>query len=90
MQQPDEPSSDGTQPSAVSPVTTLTPRERQVAALIAEGLLNKEIAGRLMLTEGTVADHVERILRALRLRNRVQVAVWAVEQGLRGRVNGTC
>ena len=60
----------------------LTPRERQVAALVAEGLSNADIAKRLVLEPGTVANHIAHIMRALRMRSRVQVAVWAVEQGL--------
>ena len=66
----------------VPAVTAITPREREVAALIAEGLTNAEIARRLVLTSGTVSNHLSHIMRALGLRNRVQVAVWAVEQGL--------
>lgn len=64
-------------------VGTLTPREREVAALIAEGLSNAEIARRLTVTKGTVANHLAHIMRALRVRNRVGVAVWAVEHGVR-------
>lgn len=63
----------------------LTPREREVAALVAEGLTNQEIATRLVLTSGTVANHVSSIQKRLGARNRVQVAVWAVERGLRAR-----
>jgi DNA-binding NarL/FixJ family response regulator len=65
------------------PLDTLTPREREVAALVAEGLTNAEIARRLTITPGTVANHIEHIMRALRVRGRVHVAVWAVRQGLR-------
>jgi DNA-binding NarL/FixJ family response regulator len=60
----------------------LTPRELEVAALVAEGLTNAEIAQRLALTRGTVGNHIGHILRALGLRNRAQVAAWAVQQGL--------
>ena len=60
----------------------LTQREQEVAALVAAGLTNAEIAERLGLTAGAVASHVEDILRKLGLRNRVQIAVWAVEHGL--------
>lgn len=66
----------------VEELARLTPREREVAILIAEGLTNAEIAQRLTLVEGTVANHVEHVLRKLRLRSRTQVAVWAVEHGL--------
>ena len=60
----------------------ITRREREVATLVAEGLTNAEIAHRLTLVEGTVANHVEHILRKLKLRSRTQIAVWAVEHGL--------
>ncbi len=72
-----------TMPPATAPsMGALTPRERKVAALIAEGLTNAQIARRLTITPGTVANHVEHILRATGVRCRVQVAVWAVRQGL--------
>lgn len=70
------------QPSEPAP-SVLTPRECEVAALVAEGLSNAEIAERLMLTSGTVGNHVAHIMRRLGARNRVVVAVWAVEHGLR-------
>ena len=59
-----------------------TRRQQEVAACIAEGLSNEEIAQRLVLTPGTVANHVEHILRRLDLRGRTQIGVWAVERGL--------
>ncbi len=63
-------------------IARISRREREVAVLIAAGLSNAEIARRLVLVEGTVANHVEHILRKLKLRGRTQVAVWAVEHGL--------
>jgi DNA-binding CsgD family transcriptional regulator len=60
----------------------LTPRQRELAAWVAAGLGNEEIAERLSVTPGTVANHLEHILRRLDLRNRTQIAVWAVERGL--------
>jgi DNA-binding NarL/FixJ family response regulator len=60
----------------------LTPRQREIAALVAEGLTDAEIAGRLRIAEGTVNRHVHLALGALGLRNRVQLAVWAVLHGL--------
>jgi DNA-binding NarL/FixJ family response regulator len=63
-------------------LTTLTPREREVAALVAEGLTNAEIARRLVLSPGTIANHIEHSLRALGVRGRVGLAVWAVKQEL--------
>lgn len=64
------------------PVDTLTVREREVAALVAQGLTNIEIAARLVITPGTAANHIARIMRVLGARSRVHVAVWAVEHGL--------
>ena len=63
-------------------ITALTPREREVDALVAEGLTNVEIAERLDLSPGTVANHLAHSMRALGGRSRVDVAVWAVERGL--------
>jgi DNA-binding CsgD family transcriptional regulator len=60
----------------------LTPRQREVAALIALGLSNDQIAERLVLSPGTVANHVEHILRRLSVRSRTEVAALAAEIGL--------
>ncbi|MEV0967096.1 ATP-binding protein [Microtetraspora glauca] len=54
----------------------LTPRESQVAELIADGLSNRELAERLMIAERTADTHVENILAKLRMSSRVQIAAW--------------
>ena len=58
----------------------LTARERQVAALIAEGLTNVEIAARLKMADRTADAHVEHIRNKLGLRSRSQIALWAHER----------
>jgi len=64
-------------------ITALSPRERQVAALLADGLTNRQIAERLVVTERTVAAHIEHILDKLGFASRHQVAAWATDNGLR-------
>jgi predicted ATPase/DNA-binding CsgD family transcriptional regulator len=56
------------------PLGALTPRERDVAALIAQGLTNKEIATRLVISRRTAEGHVENIMMKLGCTSRVQVA----------------
>jgi DNA-binding NarL/FixJ family response regulator len=58
-------------------LSELTPRERDVLHLIAKGFTNREIAGELYITEGTVKTHVTHLLTRLNLRNRAQIAIFA-------------
>jgi predicted ATPase/DNA-binding CsgD family transcriptional regulator len=60
----------------------LTRREREVAALVAQGLTDRQIAEALVITEGTVGVHLGNIFTKLDLHARAQLAVWAVEHGL--------
>jgi DNA-binding NarL/FixJ family response regulator len=62
--------------------TVLTSRELEVFRAVAQGLSNREIAGQLHLSEGTVKVHVGRLLQKLELRDRVQAVVYAYESGL--------
>ena len=60
----------------------MTPRERDVLRLLAEGLTNREIAERLVVSEHTVHRHVTNILRKLDLSSRTAAAIYAVRSGL--------
>jgi signal transduction histidine kinase/DNA-binding CsgD family transcriptional regulator len=60
----------------------LTPRQRHVAALVARGLTNQQIATELVITQGTAANHVQQILSRLGLASRAELAVWASQRGL--------
>jgi DNA-binding CsgD family transcriptional regulator/tetratricopeptide (TPR) repeat protein len=62
--------------------TVLTPREREVAGLVADGLSNRQIAERLYLSERTAETHVQNILTKLGFTSRTRVAGWAVREGL--------
>jgi len=67
---------------------TLTRREIEIMQLVAEGLSNKEIGGRLTITEGTVKNHVHNALEKLQLENRIQAAAYVVRHGLGLRFGG--
>lgn len=59
----------------------LTIREKEILRMVAGGASNKEIAASLHLTEGTVKNHLHRVLEKLHLRNRAQAAVVALKDG---------
>ncbi|HJU00652.1 MAG TPA: response regulator transcription factor, partial [Actinomycetes bacterium] len=65
------------------PAGRLSPREREVSRLIAQGLTNREISRALSISEKTVGSHVDHIMTKLDLRSRTRIAVWAVQHGLR-------
>jgi non-specific serine/threonine protein kinase len=60
----------------------LTRRERELTALLARGLSNREIAAALVITEGSAHVQVVRLLSKLGFHSRSQVAVWAVTQNI--------
>lgn len=72
----------GRQSAAKERIAVLSPRERDVLALVGAGLSNAEIGERLFLVEGTVKAYVSAALNRLNVRNRVQAAVLAYEAGL--------
>lgn len=70
------------QVASLERISQLTPREREVLALLGAGLSNAEIARRLYLVEGTVKAYVSTLMSRLGVRNRVQAAILAHEAGL--------
>jgi DNA-binding NarL/FixJ family response regulator len=70
--------------SAPDPLAGLSEREREVLALLAEGLPNKLIARRLQISEKTVKSHLTRIFRELDVTDRTQAALWAERHGAGG------
>lgn len=58
----------------------LTPREGEIAALVAEGLSNRDIASKLVISQRTAETHVEHILTKLGFTSRAQIAAWVVEE----------
>ena len=68
--------------SPQKPDLVFTSREREVIKLIAQGYDNKEIAAKLFLAEGTVRNQISKLLEKVDLKDRTQLAVYAVKHGL--------
>lgn len=79
----------GRRQAAAARLAALSPRESQVISLLAEGLPNGSIAGRLGMTEASTKTYVSRILARLGCANRVQAALLARDAGLPGPTDGT-
>jgi DNA-binding NarL/FixJ family response regulator len=66
-------------PEVAPELAGLSPREREILALIGEGLTNREIGKRLYLSEKTVKNHISRLLAKLGVERRIQAAVIATQ-----------
>ena len=73
-------SASGPDPVPDATGSPLSPREAQVAGLVASGMTNAEIAARLVISVRTVQGHVENILRKLEFGSRSQVAAWVASR----------
>lgn len=73
---------DNAQPHHAEQLAVLTPREREMVALVATGLSNQEIAERMFLSPFTVRAHVQRAMTKLEARDRAQLVVIAYRTGL--------
>ena len=60
----------------------LTPREAEILAAVAEGLSNREVAGRLVISEKTVARHLANVFAKLDVSSRTAAAAWAHQHGI--------
>lgn len=59
----------------------ISPTEQRIITLVSRGMSNKEIASELSLSEGTVRNYLSNILEKLNLRDRTQLAIWAIQSG---------
>jgi DNA-binding NarL/FixJ family response regulator len=69
--------------SAPDPLAGISPREREVLALLLDGMPNKRIARRLEISEKTVKSHLTSIFREIGVTDRVQAILWVERMGLR-------
>ncbi|HEU5474666.1 MAG TPA: LuxR C-terminal-related transcriptional regulator [Actinophytocola sp.] len=76
LNHPGPPPHDPPPANTISGPTTISPREREIAALIARGLTNRQIAAELVISTGTVGRHVSNILTKLGYSSRTQIAMW--------------
>jgi len=74
--------------AAPDPLAGLSPREREVFALLLEGMPNKLIARELGISEKTVKSHLTNVFRSIGVTDRVQAILWAERQGVRGDLRG--
>ena len=82
----EEPASPSRRP--VGDTGVLSAREEEVAALVSQGLTNRQIASELSISEHTVATHITRILKRLGLNSRSRLSAWATERGLSPSMEG--
>ena len=74
---------DGTRPNKQGPrANQLSPREREVVQLVAQGLTSRDMARRLTVTERTVNTHLERIRDKLGVRSRAEITAWLMQPGV--------
>lgn len=78
----------GGRAAVTSAIPNITPRERDILELLAEGLTNRQIAERLVVSDHTVHRHVTNILRKLDLPSRAAAAAYAVRTGILAQANG--
>ena len=69
-------------PKSAQETGYLSVREKQVVELVVQGKANKQIAFDLFLTEGTIKEYLNRIFRKVNVKNRTELAVWALMQQL--------
>lgn len=73
---------EGAPTAATDALAVLSPREQEVARLLATGASNDDVARRLFLSENTVKTHVKAVLAKLGLPDRIHVVIWAYEHGV--------